>query len=129
MKGRSEEREIPTFIYRRYIPEEIAQIYSLDFRVPNQLLTTGQPYVRGDYPLMKSQHQRLVFQVLMLRFFHIPPLIQITPICAGKVSGVLAEHIIKLLFQFLAFDCFLLRRKYWGEIPPHSTQRFKSLSR
>ena len=41
---------------------------------------------------MGSQRQHLVFQVLMLRFFHIPPLIQITPICAGKIGGIIDKR-------------------------------------
>ena len=48
----------------------------LDFHVVHQLLAAGQPDVRGDDTLMGSQHQHLVFQVVLFAGLHIPPLIR-----------------------------------------------------
>ena len=61
----------------------------LDFHVVHQLLTTGQPDVGGDNALMGSQHQHLVFQVVLFAGLHIPPLIQIAAIHAGKIGSVI----------------------------------------
>ena len=41
----------------------------LDFHVVHQLLAAGQPDVGGDNALMGSQHQHLVFQVVLLLGF------------------------------------------------------------
>ena len=61
----------------------------LDFHVVHQLLAAGQPYIRRDNALMGSQHQHLVFQVVFLAGLHIPPLIQIAAIHAGKIGSVI----------------------------------------
>ena len=61
----------------------------LDFHVVHQLLAAGQPDVGGDNALMGSQHQHLVFQVVLFAGLHIPPLIQIAAIHAGKIGSVI----------------------------------------
>ena len=64
----------------------------LDFHVVHQLLAAGQPYIRGDNPLMGRKHQHLVFQALGLARLHIPALIEITPVHAREVGGVIDKH-------------------------------------
>ena len=61
----------------------------LDFHVVHQLLAASQPDVGGNNALMGSQHQHLAFQVVLFAGLHIPPLIQIAAIHAGKIGSVI----------------------------------------
>ncbi|CAG9712780.1 hypothetical protein CNEO2_1480001 [Clostridium neonatale] len=63
----------------------------LDFHVVHQLLAAGQPHISRDNPLMGRKHQHLVFQFHALACLDITPLIQITPVHAGEVGGVIDD--------------------------------------
>ena len=73
----------------------------LDFHVVHQLLAAGQPYIGGDNPLMGSQHQHLVFQVVFLAVLYVPPLIQIAPVHARKICGVIDDDRTLILEELI----------------------------
>ena len=73
----------------------------LDFHVVHQLLAAGQPCFRRDNSLMGRKHQHLVFQVVFLAGLYITALIQIAPVHACEVGGVIDKH------RPLAFEKFV----------------------